>query len=295
MADMEKGLKAFKETMATIVGAKLSSDERRFLGRKYWNGHKDILKSIADDELVEEHSLTDWAAAPAEQHEQRQKEHTAVKLKCVQERAALAKASRTVVDYVGNMEMPIWSNDNKGSVEAYAIELRHHLDGYHLQQRVQHPPSSVEHIRHEAPPPVKDPNAAKLEYPEETLTPEERATNILEIDDTAGMVAAVTKVTIDTPASKNDSSDNESEAEPMDVEDDEVYANRYEADMDVSGPVKEESERMAEADWEQLGETTKAKTNRQEFVRDSAKTYMKAKRSVNVRECRTGVQQRRRE
>jgi hypothetical protein len=97
------------------------------------------LKSIADEEFMIEHHLTDWAAAPAEQQELRQKEHTAAKVKCVQEQAALAKASRNVVDFVGNMEVLSWSDENKESVEAYAIELRHQLD-YHMQHRVKHPP-----------------------------------------------------------------------------------------------------------------------------------------------------------
>jgi hypothetical protein len=46
VADMESGLKAFKETMAKIVGEKLSSRDRRSLGRRFWDAHKDILKSI---------------------------------------------------------------------------------------------------------------------------------------------------------------------------------------------------------------------------------------------------------
>jgi hypothetical protein len=110
MADMETGLKAFKDTMATIVGAKLASGDRRATGRRYWNTHKDFLKSIADDEVMAEHNPTDWAGASKEQEqkEQRQANHTAAKNKCVQEKADLAKASRVVVDYVGNMEMPIW-------------------------------------------------------------------------------------------------------------------------------------------------------------------------------------------
>jgi hypothetical protein len=93
MADMESGLKAFKETMTTIVGAKLTSgDRRRSPGRRFWDVHKDILKSIADEGLMAAHSLTDWAAASPEQHALRQKEHTAAKSKCVHDRAALAKA-----------------------------------------------------------------------------------------------------------------------------------------------------------------------------------------------------------
>ena len=75
----------------------------------------------------------------------------------------------------------------------------------------------------------------------------------------------------------NDSRDGDSEAEPMDVEDDAVYAKRHGDNMEVSGPDKEESEQMANADWEQLGETTKSKENREKFVRDTAKTYEKAR------------------
>ena len=95
----------------------------------------------------------------------------------------------------------------------------------------------------------------------------------------------------------NGSSDDESEAEPMDVEDDAVYAKRQDDDMEASGPDKGEPEKMANADWGQLGETTKSKENRENFVRDTAETkkYEKAKRSDFVRECRTGVQQRKRE
>jgi hypothetical protein len=86
-----------------------------------------------------EHRLTDWAAASPAQKEQRQLNHTAAKTKCVQEQAALVKASRVVVGYVGNMEMPKWSDGNKESVELYAIELRHKL-AQHLGQRVQTAP-----------------------------------------------------------------------------------------------------------------------------------------------------------
>jgi hypothetical protein len=87
----------------------------------------------------------------------------------------------------------------------------------------------------------------------------------------------------------------ESEPEPMDVEDDAVYAKRCDGDMEISGTDKIESEKMANDDWDQLGETSKGKSNREKFVRDTAKTYEKAKRSDYVRECRTGVQHRKRE
>jgi hypothetical protein len=52
MADINNGLRAFKDDMATISGAKLSSNDRRSLARKYWNTHKDILCEIADDEVM---------------------------------------------------------------------------------------------------------------------------------------------------------------------------------------------------------------------------------------------------
>jgi hypothetical protein len=67
IGDMESGLKAFKEVMAKITGAVLSSGDRRSLGRRYWNAHKDILKCIAGDETMAAHRPTDWAAAPREQ------------------------------------------------------------------------------------------------------------------------------------------------------------------------------------------------------------------------------------
>ena len=70
----------------------------------------------------------------------------------------------------------------------------------------------------------------------------------------------------------------------MDVEDDAVYAKRYDDDMEISGSDKIESEKMANDDWDQLGETSKGKSNREKFVRDdTAKTYEKAKRSDYVR------------
>jgi hypothetical protein len=184
-----------------------------------------------------------------------------------------------VVDFVGNMEMPRWSNENKESVEAHAIELRHQL-GRHMQHRVKHPPSSVEHIRHEAPSPAKDPNAEYLEYPEEALTPEERTSNTLEIDETAGMAAEIEEISkqVSMDTANNGTSDEESEAEPMDVEDDAVYAKRHDDDMEISGPDKVQSKKMANAGWEHLGGPSKAKGSRENFVRDTTETYEKAKR-----------------
>jgi hypothetical protein len=114
-----------------------------------------------------------------------------------------------------------------------------------------------------------------LEYPEETLTPEERRTNILDIVETAGLAAEINeipkKVSMDMG---NDGSDgSEAEAEPMDVEEDEVYAKRYGDDMETSEPDKKESEKMANADWEQLGESAKSKKNRANFVRDTVTAF----------------------
>ena len=79
MGDMESGLKAFKAAMAAITGAVLSSGDRRSPGRRYWNAHKDILKSIAGDKTMAAHSPTDWAAASLEQKKERQGNHTAAK------------------------------------------------------------------------------------------------------------------------------------------------------------------------------------------------------------------------
>ena len=62
------------------------------------------------------------------------------------EQTALLKASRAVVDYVGNTEMPKWSDGNKESVESRAIELRHkvtqHL-GQRGTQRAHHPTTAA--------------------------------------------------------------------------------------------------------------------------------------------------------
>jgi hypothetical protein len=80
--------------------------------------------------------------------------------------------------------------------------------------------------------------------------------------------------------------DEEAEPEPMEVEDDEVYAQKYGADMHISGPDKAESEKLANEDWRQLGETSKASSNEDTFVREATKTYYNAKRSDYVKECR---------
>jgi hypothetical protein len=90
-----------------------------------------------------------------------QQAHTNAKIKFVSERGGLAKASRDVVDFVGNARMPKWNETNKEAVEMYAIELRHQLV-YYFQHRVQYPITAEEHIRYEAPPPAKDPNADRL-------------------------------------------------------------------------------------------------------------------------------------
>jgi hypothetical protein len=43
MADINNGIKTSKDEMATAMGAKLSSNDRRLLARRYWNTHKDFL------------------------------------------------------------------------------------------------------------------------------------------------------------------------------------------------------------------------------------------------------------
>jgi hypothetical protein len=93
MGGMESGLKAFKETMAKIVGALLSSSDRRSPGRRYWDAHKDILKYIADEEYMSENGLTGWAAATLEHHEGCQQAHTDAKAnKCVRERGGASES-----------------------------------------------------------------------------------------------------------------------------------------------------------------------------------------------------------
>ena len=120
---------------------------------------------------------------------------------------------------MGNLRMSKWNETNKEAVEMYAIELRHQLV-YYFQHRVQYPTTAEEYVRYEAPPPAKDPNADRLTCPEETPTPEERRTNILDVDETAALAPEIeeisNKVSMHTP--NNDSSGEETEAEPMDVE-----------------------------------------------------------------------------
>jgi hypothetical protein len=55
------------------------------------------------------------------------------------------------------------------------------------------------------------------------------------------------------------------------LQDDAVYAKRHDDDMEISGSDTIESEKMANDDWDQLGETSKGKSNREKFVRDTAK------------------------
>jgi hypothetical protein len=63
--------------------------------------------------------------------------------------------------------------------------------------------------------------------------------------------------------------DEEAKAEPMEVEDDAVYAQQHGADMGISGPDKEESEKLATEDWKQQGETLKASANQETSVREA--------------------------
>jgi hypothetical protein len=84
-----------------------------------WNNHKDVLKEEVDAALMGEYNTTDWAVASAEQKENRQKEWTAAKQKCVKEQADLmrwrmaAKATRAVVEFVGIVEIPVSNDENR--------------------------------------------------------------------------------------------------------------------------------------------------------------------------------------
>jgi hypothetical protein len=103
VGDMESGLKAFKAAMAAITGAVLSSGDRRSPGRRYWNAHKDILKSIAGDETMAAHTAPRTGRQPRWSRRKNGRGITRrQKNKCVLEQAALAKAPRVVVGYVGN-------------------------------------------------------------------------------------------------------------------------------------------------------------------------------------------------
>jgi hypothetical protein len=192
--------------------------------------------------------------------------------------------------------MPKWNETNKEAVEMYAIELRHQLV-YYFQHRVQYPITAEEYVRYEAPPPAKDPNADRLTCPEETLTPEERRTNILEDDMTASLASELKEVSKNVRISTENTnmSEDDETPEPMDVEDDAVYAKRYDDDMEISGSDKTEAETMAKQDWSQLGATQKSKSNQEKFVRGATKTYQRARRSDYVKECRTEMQKRKRD
>ena len=54
--------------------------------------HKDILKSIADDEYMSANGLTGWAGATPEQHKGRQQAYTGAKVKCVSERGGAGES-----------------------------------------------------------------------------------------------------------------------------------------------------------------------------------------------------------
>jgi hypothetical protein len=73
----------------------------------------------------------------------------------------------------------------------------------------------------------------RLRYPRRKGGP---ISNILEIVETAGLAAEINeiskKVSMDT--GNGGSGESELEAEPMDVEEDEVYARRYDEDMGAS-------------------------------------------------------------
>jgi hypothetical protein len=89
---MGSGLNAFKKAFAKIVGATLPSGDRRPLGRRHWEVHGDILKSIADEEYMEANGITSWATATPEQREGRQQAHTNAKIKCVTERGGAGES-----------------------------------------------------------------------------------------------------------------------------------------------------------------------------------------------------------
>ena len=58
-----------------------------------------------------------------------------------------------------------------------------------------------------------------------------------------------------------------------------MHAQKYEDDMQISGPDKVESAKLATEDWKQQGEAFKASSNEDTFVREATKTYYNAKRS----------------
>jgi hypothetical protein len=108
-------------------------------------------------------------------------------------------------------------------------------------------------------------------------------------------VATAAKVTTNTPAQRGNSEDEEAGAESMAVEGGKHHANQYNEDAEALGPAMEESEKMAEADWEQLGKATKKKKTRETLVSESKRTCMQAKLWDYVRACRTDAQERERE
>ena len=119
----------------------------------------------------------------------------------------------------------------------------------------------------------------------------------MEIDMTASLTSELKEVAKKVSISTEDTamSEDEEVPEPMEVEEDSVYAKRYDEDMQVCGPDKEVAEAMAKQDWKQLGATQKGKSNQEKFERDATKTYQRAKRSDYVKACRTEIMQKRRE
>ena len=119
----------------------------------------------------------------------------------------------------------------------------------------------------------------------------------MEVDMTASLASELKEVSRKVRISTEDTAMSEEEEvpEPMDVEDDAVYAKRYDADMEICGPDKTVAETMAKEDWKQLGATQKAKSNQEKFVRGATKTYQRAKRSDYVKECRTEILKQKRE
>jgi hypothetical protein len=142
--------------------------------------------------------------ASEEQKETRQKEWAIAKQKCVKEQADLVKAARTVVNFVGNVEMPVWNDENKqaagarirGSTAPPAPQQRTTC----IHQGVIPAIDSVEFIIKDEPPPsALDPNADRMEYPEEAITPVEREPNMPTIGPTAMVYSVMTSTAIKSP------------------------------------------------------------------------------------------------
>jgi hypothetical protein len=94
----------------------------------------------------------------------------------------------------------------------------------------------------------------------------------VEVIGTAGLFDEIDKISKKGVSMATEESDGETEAEPMEVEDDSVYAQRYEDNMDLSGPDKMESAKLATEDWKQQGESFKASADEESFLREATQT-----------------------